>query len=595
MAADNLLTEWATLLLASLADAGLRDVVISPGSRSTPFVVAAVRERRLRCHNVIDERAAAFFALGQARMTCEPSLLICTSGTAGAHYLPAIIEAGHSHIPLIVLTADRPPEFWGCAAPQTIDQTKLFGGHVRHFFELGSPEGSEGALRGLRRVAAQARFSSRWPLPGAVHINAPARKPLEPTQPSTPEGEALAALAACVAASPITSVRAPRSLPVDADLDDLTRNCVAAKRGLIVCGPAPLEQLQDAEAIFALSAATQFPILCEGTSQLRFAIRAESAVSIDAVEPLLSSNTFRANGDPDYVLQLGAPPISAGWERLAPRVSRAVIAPHGWNDPQSSASALVLAEPAVIARALCARLAPSLPNVERSAWRSKVAEANERARAIVEATLANAPSLTEGHVAKVVTDNLPEQSSLVLGNSLAVRLIDTYCANNQRSIGVLSQRGASGIDGLIAGTIGAATHTKQPITLLLGDVTFLHDLTSLCLAKLAAASVVIVVMQNNGGRIFEQLPLASAADIEPEIIRHTTTPHAINSEHAARLFDVGFVRVEDTRALTDALAHAYSRQTCTVIEAVVAPHGAAPQLRAILAATDASLVDIFGA
>ncbi len=176
---QDLLTEWASLLMHALERAGITDVVISPGSRSTPFVLQAAR-RGLRCHDIVDERSAAFFALGQAKVTGRPTLLLCTSGSAGAHYLPAVIEAEHSHTPLIILTADRPFELSQCAAPQTIDQVKLFGDHVRGFFELGMPDGAPGALRALARVATEAALLSCWPEPGAVHLNARARKPLEP-------------------------------------------------------------------------------------------------------------------------------------------------------------------------------------------------------------------------------------------------------------------------------------------------------------------------------------------------------------------------------------------------------------------------------
>ena len=175
---------WARLLLDGFAVAGVRDVVISPGSRSSPFVLAAHEHADLRCHDVLDERSAGFFALGQAKACGEPSLLICTSGTAGAHYLPAVMEAAQSYTPLAVLTADRPFELQECGANQTADQLKLFGAHVRRFFHLGSPDSTERALRALRRVAAQAVWSTKRPVPGPVHVNAPARKPLEPPAPT---------------------------------------------------------------------------------------------------------------------------------------------------------------------------------------------------------------------------------------------------------------------------------------------------------------------------------------------------------------------------------------------------------------------------
>ena len=187
MSRSNLHLAWARLFLRSAAAAGVTDVVLSPGSRSTPLTIAAATTSELRAHVIVDERGAAFFALGQARVTGRPSLLICTSGTAGAHWLPALIEASQSFVPLIAVTADRPWELQDSAAPQTIDQLKLFGDHVRHYAELGLPDPSPGALRAVPRIAAQAVARALGPVPGPVHINARFRKPLEPVEVDGPE------------------------------------------------------------------------------------------------------------------------------------------------------------------------------------------------------------------------------------------------------------------------------------------------------------------------------------------------------------------------------------------------------------------------
>ncbi|HRI55183.1 MAG TPA: 2-succinyl-5-enolpyruvyl-6-hydroxy-3-cyclohexene-1-carboxylic-acid synthase, partial [Pseudomonadota bacterium] len=238
MSEANLLAEWARLLLGSLAAAGVREVVVSPGARSTPFVCAAHAEPQLRCWDVIDERAAAFFALGQARVTGRPSLLICTSGTAGAHYLPAVIEAGAAHLPLLVLTADRPFELQDCGAPQTIDQIKLLGGHARRFFELGMPDPSDLSLRALRRLAAQAVLTTTWPTPGAVHLNARARKPLEPQSVHTSDEVALRARVDELLQAPLLRAYPPRAVPAPAGVAAAAQLCRSARRGLIICGPA---------------------------------------------------------------------------------------------------------------------------------------------------------------------------------------------------------------------------------------------------------------------------------------------------------------------------------------------------------------------
>ena len=231
------LTEWSELLVDSLAKAGVRDVVLSPGSRSTPFVLAAAKHPLLRCFDVIDERSAAFFALGQAKAAGRPSLVLCTSGSAGTHYFPAVIEAAMSFTPLLLLTADRPLELQDGAAPQTIDQLKLFGDHVRGFFELGLPDLAAGPLRALRRRVVQSVHAAQWPTPGPVHLNARARKPLEPQAAANDSEREMAQRAQALAATPIPHVHGARMVPSPEGLDALASRLASAERPLIVAGP----------------------------------------------------------------------------------------------------------------------------------------------------------------------------------------------------------------------------------------------------------------------------------------------------------------------------------------------------------------------
>jgi 2-succinyl-5-enolpyruvyl-6-hydroxy-3-cyclohexene-1-carboxylate synthase len=592
MQPENLLTEWAWLLFRSFADAGVRDVVISPGSRSTPLVVAAVREPRLRCHNVIDERAAAFFALGQARVSDRPSLLLCTSGTAAAHYFPAILEARASFVPMLVLTADRPTELQDCAASQTMDQVKLFGQGVRSFFDLGMPDASEGAMRALRRVAAQAMFATTWPVPGAVHLNARMRKPLEPAMARTPGGEALAQRVRAIGAEAITTPAPPGLLPDAAAVRRIAELCHRTHRGLIACGPAPVRHAADREVVFELARVTGFPIACDVTSQLRFAPTPDGVLPCDAFDEFVASASFRMGPLPDLLIQIGAPPVSASWEQLTTHSSspRVVIAEHGWQDPQSRAAALLFGRPGAIVSAVVDVLRTMVPpRDEPRAWRERIAAANAIVGRVIDEVLATSAHWTEGHVSRVVASALPRGSALMLGNSLAVRVVNQFCAQGACEATVLSQRGIAGIDGLIAGAAGAASQGRVPLTLLLGDVSLLHDLTSLAVARRAHVPLVIVVLQNQGGRIFEQLPLATVPHLEPEIIEHAVTPHDTALEHAGALFGVKWKRVETEEELRAALASAYEVQGCTVIEAHVAAHAAARQNERLRAAVEEAL------
>ncbi len=576
MSEPGLLTLWAETLLDALAEAGVTDVIASPGSRSTPFLLAAVGHPRLRCHHVIDERAAAFFALGHARVTARPALLLCTSGTAGAHYLPAVIEAAHAHLPLLVLTADRPPELHGCGASQTIDQTRLYGEHARRFVDLGLPDGSLGAFRALRRTAAQAVFAALHPLPGAVHLNARAKKPLEPIAPSAE----LAALAHAACQAPLPRPAAPPPRPDAAALADVAAACRRARRGLIVCGPAPLAQTHAREAVATLARATGFPILAETTSQLR---TDSLPGACPAFDHLFADEGFAATHAPDLVLQLGAAPISSAWERALARhldAELVIIAPHGWPDPGSRSRHVLVAGVAETAHALAAALAGHPP--EPGAWTASFARADRAAWRAVDRVLAENPLLTEGAVTRATLASVPEGGLFAIGNSLPVRHVDRFARTAPAH--VLSQRGAAGIDGLVAGAAGAASAANAPVTLLLGDISLLHDLGGLALAQ----RLRIVVLHNDGGRIFEELPLAQTGhDLTP-----FTTPHGADLGHAARLFGLRHARASTRAELTAALAEP---QHGLLIEAIVPPHGAAEELARVRAAVATELAADLGA
>jgi 2-succinyl-5-enolpyruvyl-6-hydroxy-3-cyclohexene-1-carboxylate synthase len=589
----HLQTQWSRLLIGSFADAGVEDVVLSPGSRSTPFVAAAVRHPRLRCWDVIDERSAAFFALGQARATGRPSLLLCTSGTAAASYFPAVVEAGAARVPLLVLSADRPIELADCGANQTVDQLKLYGGHARRFFDLGVADASPHALRALRRTAAQAVFASRHPEPGAVHLNARARKPLEPRAASSEDERRLAGTVDRLLTRPLARPSPPEARTAAADVAELAEACLR-ERGLIVCGPAPVAGGADPRTLARIGGLTGFPVYCEPASQGRFRGAAEDrgAVFVDALDALLHGPGFRDAMAPELVLQIGRPPTSKAFERYLeahPDRQHWVVAPHGWNDSRSTADRLLFADVGPALDALESALGERLHEPRRSAWSRAFRDAEERAWREVEAELAAAEELSEGAVARAVVAGLPEAALLALGNSLPIRQVDTWCRGGLADVRVGSQRGASGIDGLISGAAGAASRWDRPTVLLIGDVSFLHDLGGLAVASRVESPLVIVVVQNRGGRIFEQLPLAAEPSIDGGLFDHWTTPHDLDFSHAAALFDLPFERAETLAELERALRRALRHAGASVVEAVVPASGAVAQNRRLWRRIDRAL------
>lgn len=592
VAPENLLIAWAQLLFDSLAAAGVERVIVSPGSRSTPFVLAAARNPRLKLQSAIDERAAAYFALGQARATGQPSLLLCTSGTAGAHYLPAVIEADAAGVPLLVMTADRPTELLHVGANQTIDQRLLFEGYARRVVDLGAPDAALPALRGLRRLAAQAVALTRAPIPGAVHLNVRARKPLEPIAPESPAAQALDATIRELIDVPVPHVAEGRLTAASDAIDALAQQCVRAKRGVIVAGPAAVEQTRARQQVAELTAATGFPLLAEAASQLRFigctAVEYRGRAVVDAFDWLYQLPAGNAAWRPDLIIQLGAPPTSGSWERLLdkhPGIARVVISPWGWLDPHSTACNVIHAD----VGSTCAELARTIvrlraaPATAVKAFADTLADANTQVMRIVDADVtASGDNLTEGAVAQLAAASLPSGAWLVLGNSLPIRAVDAYCPGPLNDVRVVSQRGVSGIDGLVAGAAGVASVADGPVVLLTGDVSFLHDIGALMLGSAARVPLIIVVVDNSGGRIFEQLPVARSS---PEaVMRYFTTPHECDFAHAAQLFGHAFERVQTRAALSAALSAAYQRTGCTVIDAVVPPHGAAADSARIVAA-----------
>jgi 2-succinyl-5-enolpyruvyl-6-hydroxy-3-cyclohexene-1-carboxylate synthase len=341
-------TIWAELIATTLADAGVVRCVISPGSRSTPLVAALAREPRLELATLIDERAAAFFALGAARATGVPAALVCTSGTAAAHYLPAIVEASMAGVPLLAITADRPPELYDCGASQTIDQIKMYGGFVRGAFDLGAPSDGELALRAVRRKIVQAITLSLGPHPGPVHVELPLRKPLEPAAPTSDGERALARLAGELA-GPLR-IAPPRLAPDPAAVDELARAIAAEPDGVIVAGALPAGFAAARDAVFALAARAGYPILAEAGSQLRFGPRpngTDGVITVDHLDVIPGG----ARPVPRLVLQLGSEPVAAAWpawlgELTAAGAARWVIAGPRWSDPTSSARGVILGDAA---------------------------------------------------------------------------------------------------------------------------------------------------------------------------------------------------------------------------------------------------------
>ena len=566
----NLHSAWSQLFFRCLASAGVTDVVCCPGSRSTPLALAADGEPGLRVTSVVDERSAAFFALGQARTTGLPTVVIATSGTAGAHFYPAVIEANEAGLPLIVVTADRPWELQHANASQTIDQRKLFGDHVRLALDLGVPERS--ALAAVRRIAAHAVTASTHPRPGPVHVNAQFRKPLEPvlTDGSEPWLGELESLMERGAPSVVTgSFRAP-----DEAILRLSERLRAASRPILVLGPAQQTRVASApgrlgRAVASIARAYGVAVLAETTSDARYGRELAPHV-VASFNTVLLAGGFRES-PPDLVIEVSGPPIAGAYEAFvssAKRPYRVVLGDHAFPDPFASADELMVCD-ACDALERVAALADASQN-RMSSFATALAALGRR---VDEVAAELAGEWSEAGVLRSLVASLPKDAILVVGNSLPIRDLDAFGGGRDDALIVQHQRGAAGIDGLIAGAAGArsAASRETAMALVLGDVAALHDVGSFALLAKVDAPLVVLVIENGGGRIFEELPIGRSRDAQPAFEKLFLTRPPAFIAGAAEAFGVSYARVETARALRDVLTGALASPRATVVECVVPP------------------------
>lgn len=533
---------WSQALVAGFAAAGIRHAVISPGSRSTPLALALLRQPEISTHIIVDERSAAFFALGIAKATSRPALLLATSGSAPANWLPAVIEASQAAIPLLLLSADRPPELQGCGANQTVDQIDLFGSHVRACHALGTPEPGF-APAYLHRLAARACEQAGWPLPGPVHLNLPFREPLLPAEDVLPPPKL-----------PAIRLESPRNLPSDTAMARLA-DALSGRRGAIVCGegdyPAGF-----AEGVAALAAKLDCPILAEPLSNLRFGPHERSHV-LCRYDGWLRNGDFVAGHRPDWLLRFGAFPVTRSLQGFAGRAGDRLILVDPlprWNDPAHAITDLVRADPLAVCEALCQLPLQAAPPVWMSSFRQAEADA---ARALP----GDGPAW-EAHLLPALLAELPGGCPVFVGNSMLIRDLDAFSGSGAKPIRFHGNRGASGIDGNVSTALGIAAARGQVVALL-GDLTCQHDLGGLAVAR--GLNAAMVVFNNGGGGIFGYLPQAAL----PEFEQGWLTSQAIDFSAAAAAFGMAYARADRVAELAAALRHALERGGPHLIEVVI--------------------------
>ena len=520
--ADAQITFCATLVDQWMV-LGMRHAVVAPGSRSTPMALALAARDDLSVHVAHDERTAAFMALGIGLATGVPAALLCTSGTATTHFHAAVVEADLSGVPMLVITADRPPELQGIGAPQTIDQVDLYGKVVRGFVDTGVPE--ERDMPAWRDLATDSWLAATGVESGPVHLNVSFREPLVGEVGELPPS------------SPVPSAPEPDEffmarLPIEelATIIDQQRGVIVAGRGV----DSPV-------AVAALADALQWPVLADPRSGCRHLPQA-----VCAFDSLLRHALFAADHRPTVVLHLGEPPASkvlGQWLQASGAVHVHVHTQDRTIDPLGIITERIYGQ----VSAVCDSLAPLVKGASGTPWLARWQHADDAAQTALSAATAAEP-LTEPAVARVLS-TLAVQ--LVVASSMPVRDVEWFGAPGTTV--VHSNRGANGIDGVIATAIGVAIGTELPTVALLGDVAFCHDQSSLTALAARQLPLTVVVIDNDGGGIFSFLPQRTSLSTE-RFEQLFGTPHGTNLVGVARAHGLGARTVETVSDLLAAVA-----------------------------------------
>ncbi|NHC41182.1 2-succinyl-5-enolpyruvyl-6-hydroxy-3-cyclohexene-1-carboxylic-acid synthase [Bacillus sp. MM2020_1] len=545
------LTAYIAAVVAELIFSGVTDVVVSPGSRSTPMAMIMAEHPDLKVHIHVDERSAAFFALGIAKSLNKPVAILCTSGTAAANYFPAIVEARYARVPLIVLTADRPHELREVGAPQAIDQIHLYGKHVKWFSEMALPEKSEEIIRYARTVCARAVAIATSAPSGPVHLNFPFREPLIPKMDEElfqlnerPNG--------------YIKVQNGNLTLSDEHFQEIAERLNRTNKGVIICGN--MGDPEFSKAVTQLAEQLNFPIIADPLSQLRSGQHSLENI-IETYDTFLRVDDAKSFLKPDVILRFGAMPISKALTIFLKENGSAeqyvIDGGGGWRDPSALSTNMIFCNESLFCEKLLSYTVPNSSSEFLTKWKKINGLTKENMTALRDIT-----ELSEGKLFYQLAEMVPEGATLFVGNSMPIRDLDSFFLNNNKEIKVMANRGANGIDGTVSTALGAALYSKS-FYLVLGDLTFFHDLNGLIAAKLYNIDINILLVNNNGGGIFSFLPQSEHSKNFELLFG---TPLDLEFEHAVKMFKGEFTRIEDWAHLESEMMKATNQTGLKVYE-----------------------------
>jgi len=528
----NINSFWGYLLIEELVRNDITCYCISPGSRSTPLTIAAAENKQAEKIICIDERAAAFFALGYARATGNPAAIICTSGTAAANYYPAVVEAKNSQIPLIILTADRPPELRDTAANQTVDQVKMYGDFLNWQFDLPCPDIQIPAKFVLSTVD-QAVHRAKNNSAGPVHLNCMFREPLEPSEQDFPEKYKDSILKWEKSTNPHTKYHFAARTIENSELEEIANNINNSINGLIVVGQLDHEAERNAVVEFATK--LRWPVFADIISGIRNNPQLNTLVPY--FDQLLLSTTTMEIFNPEMILHFGRPLTSKRYLKTIENLSPPCYIQFHSGDQRLDPVHLVSQRVCGTVESICKQLITYIEPHSNQTFENYLNETTNRIESVLESYCSPEDEISEISLAKLVSKELMEDQGLFLASSMPVRDFDMYAGPVIKTSEISSNRGVSGIDGTLATAVGYASGLKKRVTAILGDLAMLHDLNSLSLVHDSRYPLTIVLINNQGGGIFSFLPVSGFKAVFDD---YFATPHQYTFEHVAHMFDMSY-------------------------------------------------------
>ncbi|MEO8398986.1 MAG: 2-succinyl-5-enolpyruvyl-6-hydroxy-3-cyclohexene-1-carboxylic-acid synthase [Ignavibacteriaceae bacterium] len=558
-------TLWTETFVNELVSNGVKYACISPGSRNTPLTLAFANNKNIKSYLHIDERSGGFFALGLAKASQTPVALICTSGTATAEFYPAIIEAYQQRIPLVVCTADRPPELLDCGANQTINQNNIYRNHIRWFFDVGLPEPISKRIKHIKAIAKRAVFECSVKSPGPVHLNFPFRKPFEPEAYTNEVDNDIIKIAKNISVDNKKNfIDEEKNITVEKWFIEIFDLLIKKKKGLIIAGPENYDSQFHASCKL-LSEKLNYPIFADGASQLRFGKSIKTNI-ISNFDALLRSDKFVKKNQPEIIIQFGRTVTSKSLETFLENTSaiRFMINEFGdWFDPSNKAQASFACKPYMFCQKMFEKINMQKNYKSSTKWRDFFSEANLTASKIKKEIIENSTFPNEARIVNELLNALPGGTQIMISNSMPIRDFDYFASKTEKNFTIFNNRGASGIDGINSTALGIAAVSKIPTILLTGDLAFYHDLNGLLAAKKYSIPLIIVLINNNGGGIFEVLPISNYGKIFKE---YFIAPHDLDFEIFIKGYSGNYHLIKSWKDLNSKLKSSLKKKNFSVLE-----------------------------